>query len=149
MTHFRRWHLALIPIPIIGWLLLAAYWLDEALPCEALRPELGRPSPGSGSRRLAAGLIDLGIAMLSWLALPPAIAWLLASTYLLFRDAGASPFGIGKRLLGLRAAPIGYTRSFERNLPLLVPYLGPLVEAALIAGGSRRLGDRLARTNVG
>jgi hypothetical protein len=35
-----------------------------------------------------------------------------------------------------------------RNLPLLLPYLGPAVEGILVLAGRRRLGDRLADTFV-
>ena len=71
----------------------------------------------------------------------------------LLRDArGASP---GKHLLGLEVrtrsgAPGGIGASVLRNLPLLVPGLN-LVEAWAVARrpDARRLGDRLAGTNVG
>ena len=118
----------------------------------------------SPRRRLTAGLIDLALASCAWWLLPPAPSWLIASAYLLFRDAGARPFSVGKRLLGIRSCgPEGaaashanpntychtYTASFERNLPLLVPYVGPLVEAVLIATLGWRIGDRLAGANPG
>jgi uncharacterized RDD family membrane protein YckC len=107
----------------------------------------------STGRRLCAGLIDFlplfGLAAL----VPPTFAWTIGSAYLLFRDAGRSPLSLGKRVLGLRVEslsghPLSYVDSFSRNLPLLVPYVGPLVEAALIARGGRRLGDRLAGARV-
>ena len=159
MTQFRRWHLALIPIPVVGWLLLAAYLLDEAGDARA-RP-VACVVDASPRRRLVAGLIDLGLASCAWWLLPPAPAWLIASAYLLFRDAGARPFGVGKRLLGIGfrypdGTPLSrrygyshsYTSSFERNLSLLVPYVGPLVEAVLTARLGWRLGDRLAEREV-
>jgi hypothetical protein len=152
VTQFRRWHLALIPIPLVGWLLLVAYLLDEAGGPTPRRAELRVEAPRH--RRLTAGLIDLSVAACVWWLLPPAPAWLIASAYLLFRDGGSKPFSLGKRLLKIRVCgpdgrPVSgahtYVGSFERNLPLLVPYLGPLVEASLTATVGWRIGDRLAR----
>lgn len=158
MKAFRTWHLFLIPIPIVGWFLLVAYALDEWQQGEAAatQKELlvdGRQPLLRRGRRLAAGAVDFLPLIVCAAILPPTWAWILGSSFLLFRDAGSHPFGWGKRVLGLSVLeegqrPLGYTESFARNLPLLVPYLGPLVEAILVLMNSRRLGDRLVGTRV-
>ena len=87
------------------------------------------------------------VVVLAWAVLPAAFGWLLGACYLLFRDARGFPPSLGRRLAhshALRTPALSFTDSFARNLPLLVPYLGPLVEAALVLMGKPRLGDRLA-----
>ncbi|MEO8378932.1 MAG: RDD family protein [Acidobacteriota bacterium] len=70
---------------------------------------------------------------------------------MLLRD-GFHGRSIGKHLLGLRLVTprgegIGYFRSLIRNLPLVIPGWN-LLELILVLAGSRRTGDRIARTNV-
>lgn len=150
---FRRWHLVLVPVPIIGWLLLLAILLDGRDGNRTTRAGEANAAVASGRSRCAAASIDLAVVVALWAAPPPALGWLLASLYLLFRDAGRRPLGLGKRLLGLRVEgpggrAAGYVDSFDRNLTLLVPYLGAFVELVLLLSGRRRLGDRLAAARV-
>jgi hypothetical protein len=154
MTAIRPWHFLFALVPIVGWLLLAALLLDtrdspdqgDARACGA------RSATAPRARRLAAAMIDGGLVAVAALLLPPAFAWALAAVYLLFRDAGVRPFGLGKKLLGLsvrsEAGALTFTQAFARNLPLLVPYLGVAVEGLLVALGRPRLGDRLAGSVV-
>ena len=150
MSRVSLWHCFLVPIPVVGWLLLAAYLLDE-LRDEPSGSEHAEPFAAAAvaasdtGRRLGAATIDFGIVICCWALLPPAFGWLAGSAYLLFRDAGPHPLSVGKRLVSAGRAErrLTFVESFERNLPLLVPYLGPLVEATLVWSGRRRLGDRL------
>lgn len=157
MRGFRPWHLALIPVPVIGWLLLAAILLDaRKAPLareSAESAELAELAEPSTRSRFAAASIDLFVVVALWSVPPLTLGWLLASSYLVFRDAGERPFGLGKRLCGLRVArpdklPASYLDSFARNLPLLLPYLGPCIEAVLVATTGKRLGDRLTGARV-
>lgn len=152
MKAFRAWHLSLIFVPLIGWFLLLAFLLDarnERPSCEPLEPD---SRPASKLRRLGAAAIDCTPLLFLALWLPPALAWAIGALYLLFRDAGERPFGAGKRLLGLRVLSsegmLTYSESFARNLPLVFPYLGVLVETGLLLGGYRKLGDRLGPSSV-
>ena len=120
--------------------------------------------------RIAAFLVDaLSIAILlilpasavsyamTWTTSPKGIqlVWWVALAILmlamLLRD-GFRRRSIGKQLLGLRLLTpkgegCGYTRSFLRNLPLVVPGWN-LIEVVLILIGRARTGDRIARTTV-
>ena len=120
--------------------------------------------------RIAAFLVDaLSIAILlilpasavsyamTWTTSPKGIqlVWWVALAILmlamLLRD-GFRRRSIGKQLLGLRLLTpkgegCGYTRSFLRNLPLVVPGWN-LIEVVLILIGRSRTGDRMARTTV-
>ena len=126
------------------WLRAAAFGID--LICLA------------GGPLLLATVVVFLVGLLA--AEPPAgLPWVYRAGQLVFvllfllRDVrGASP---GKLLLGLEVrtrdgAPVGPFASVLRNLPLLVPLLN-LYEAAAVVRrpDSRRLGDRLAGTNVG
>ena len=148
MKELRRWHLLLIPIPIFGWLLLAALLADESgvrTRSEESDPheDPARPRrPRSPIRPLG---VDLAIAAALWTLLPPAIGWLFGATLLLLRDAGRGQFSPGRRLLNdWNAAHYSCTSSFARNLPLLLPFIGPVIELSLAWAGRPRLGDRLA-----
>ncbi|GEM_PF-5348583 len=146
MTGFRTWHLLLVPLPIVGWLLLLAYLLDEWRPPDAVADRAA--THPTRSRRVAAGGIDAGAVVLVLVLLPPSAAWLLGAVYVLFRDAGDGRYSLGKRVMKARfaaTATASFTDSFERNLPLLFPFAGPLAEASLFACGRGRLGDRIAR----
>lgn len=120
--------------------------------------------------RIAAFLVDaLSIAILlilpasavsyamTWTTTPRGIqlVWWVALAILmlamLLRD-GFRRRSIGKQLLGLRLLTpkgegCGYTRSFLRNLPLVVPGWN-VVEVFLVLAGRSRTGDRMARTTV-
>ena len=108
---------------------------------EALRLVVSaNPARPGGPAAAGAGWIDeMAILLMGW-AVGPAVFCL--------RDAwaGRSP---GKALCGLRVvdaatrAPIPPGRSFKRNLPLLIPYLGVLVCLVTLYRG-RRWGDRWA-----
>lgn len=70
---------------------------------------------------------------------------------MLLRD-GYRGRSLGKRILGLQlltpdGKPCSYTRSFFRNLPIIVPGWN-LIEVFLVVRGKSRTGDRLARTTV-
>jgi hypothetical protein len=82
----KRWQLLQKPVPILGWILLLAYLLDEQT-----------ASAGSAEGN------------------------------------GADTDRI----------EIEFADSFVRNLPLLVPFAGPLIESLQVVTGSRRLGDRM------
>jgi hypothetical protein len=82
----KRWQLLQKPVPILGWILLLAYLLDEQT-----------ASAGSAEGNGA--------------------------------DTGR--------------IEIEFADSFVRNLPLLVPFAGPLIESLQVVTGSRRLGDRM------
>ena len=77
--------------------------------------------------------------------------WLLAFPAFLLKDGfgGRSP---GKAIMGLQVVqgnhgvPAGFSTSFRRNLPLLMPFT-PIVMFAQLPDG-RRLGDDWARTRV-
>ena len=120
--------------------------------------------------RIAAFLVDaLSIAILlilpasavsyamTWTTTPRGIqlVWWVALAILmlamLLRD-GFRRRSIGKQLLGLRLLTpkgegCGYTRSFLRNLPLVVPGWN-VIEVFLVLAGRSRTGDRMARTMV-
>ena len=154
MILVRAWHGFLIPIPVLGWLLLLAYFLDDR---SSVRENRDRAAPAGDSvtraRRLSGLAMDFAPLLLASLLMPPAWAWLIGSGFLLFRDAGPRPLSLGKRVLGLSVcgsdqSSLSYTDSFSRNLPLVLPYLGPLIEGGLVLAGRRRLGDRLAGTAV-
>ena len=155
----RTWHVWLIPLPVVGWFLLLAYILDDWSSVAARSRDNHEPGRGDGrtlgrGRRLAAAALDFMPFVIASLLLPPAFAWLFGSGFLLFRDAGANPWSLGKRTFGLSVSrpgevPLSFTESFSRNLPLLLPYLGPLIEGVLLLAGRERLGDRLAGTRVG
>ena len=155
MKPFRRWHLLLIPVPVVGWLLLLAYLLDERLGA----PELSKhaetsatpPSSLPGSRRVGAAILDTICVVVTWALLPPAAGWLVSAVYLVCRDAHGGRYSLGKRAFGIRIWALdesSFTRSFERNFLLLVPYVGPLVEGMFVLSGSLRLGDRIAGTRL-
>lgn len=161
MSGFRAWHLALAPVPVLGWLLVAAYLLDEKderrgsslpptpSPIEApsLRERVGGKT--IRIRRAIAAALDLALALLLASALPGGIGWPLGAAFLLFRDSFVRGAGPGKRLLGLAVrGRAGFVAGFERNLAIVLLPLAPL-EAMLVARGAARLGDRLARTHVG
>ena len=148
MKNLKRWHLLLVPIPIFGWLLLAALIADE------FEFKLGRDSdesnlaPTNRDRRattLTSIVIDLTIAATLWTLLPPAIGWLLGAILLLCRDVGRGTLSPGHWIAG-EVEPIqrSFTSSFGRNLPLLLPILGPIIELALIWTKRPRLGERLS-----
>jgi uncharacterized RDD family membrane protein YckC len=120
--------------------------------------------------RIAAFLVDaLSIALLlilpasavsyamTWTTSPKGIqlVWWAALAILmlamLLRD-GFRRRSIGKQLLGLRLMTpkgegCGYTRSFIRNFPLVVPGWN-LLEVMLVLAGRNRTGDRIASTTV-
>ncbi|MFN7989907.1 MAG: RDD family protein [Thermoanaerobaculia bacterium] len=126
------------------WLRAAAFGID--LICLA------------GGPLLLATVIVFLVGLLA--AEPPAgLPWVYRVGQIVFvvlfllRDArGASP---GKLLLGLEVrtkadAPSGPLASVLRNLPLLVPLLNLWEGVAVVRRpDARRLGDRLAGTNVG
>ena len=145
MSRVRRWHLLLIPVPVFGWLLLLAHALDEySSGNEGVGSKRLELDPGtSRTDRLLAAAVDYCLVMLAWAALPPAFGWLLGACYLLFRDASGFPPSLGKRIAQMEAR-LSYADSFARNLPLLIPYIGPLVETTLVLLARPRLGDRLA-----
>ncbi len=109
------------------------------------------PDPAPGRTRLAAGAVDLSIALA--LGAIPYLGWLAAVVFLVVRDhrvlGGRSP---GKRLLGLRRiGPSGLADHLRRNLTVALPGLQFLlvpVESLLLLRGKTRLGDRWARTRV-
>ena len=103
---------------------------------------------------LPASAVSYGM---TWTSNPRAIqlVWWVALAVLvlamLFRD-GFRGRSIGKQLLGLRLLTprgegCGYTRSFVRNIPLIVPGWN-LLEVLLVLAGRNRTGDRIARTSV-
>ena len=103
---------------------------------------------------LPASAVSYGM---TWASNPRAIqlVWWVALAVLvlamLFRD-GFRGRSIGKQLLGLRLLTprgegCGYTRSFVRNIPLIVPGWN-LLEVLLVLAGRSRTGDRIARTSV-
>src|SRR3954470_18330495 len=121
--------------------------------------------------RIAAFLVDaLSISLL--LVLPAAVlsytlAWIggeirviqnvwygalgIVIVAMLFRD-GWRGRSLGKQILGLRIAtrndrPCGYLRSLARNVTLIVPPVN-LAEVIFVVAGKRRIGDRIAKTNV-
>jgi uncharacterized RDD family membrane protein YckC len=94
---------------------------------------------------------------MTWTAAPKGIqlvwwgALAVLMVAILFRD-GFRRRSIGKQLLGLRLLTprgegCGYTRSFLRNLPLVIPGWN-VVEVMLVLAGKARTGDRLANTTV-
>jgi len=154
MTAIRPWHFVFALVPILGWLLLAALLLDTRDASGRVDAETSTVPSATAppARRLAAATIDVGLVVIAAVLLPPSFAWALAAVYLLFRDAGARPFGVGKRLLGLgvrsEAGTLTFTQAFARNVPLLVPYVGPAVEGVLVLLGRPRFGDRFASSGV-
>lgn len=82
-----------------------------------------------------------------WLNL---LAWSLVLVFIL-KDGfgGCSP---GKAICGVRVVdndtyePVGFLRSFKRNLPIAIPFV-PLIVAFTLAKG-QRLGDKWANTKV-
>lgn len=70
---------------------------------------------------------------------------------MLLRD-GWRGRSLGKRILGLRIVSpkgdhCGWLRSIVRNLFVVLPLLN-VIEVILVLAGSRRLGDRIAKTTV-
>jgi hypothetical protein len=136
-------------LPGVGWLLGALVAVGDDRHEREPGPTGGEAAPRG--RRLAAGLVDAGVAYL--LCLIPYLGWLGATFFLALRDhrvlGGRSP---GKRLLGLRM--VG-TRSaadhVRRNLTLALPLIGIVlgaVEAWRLFRRKSRLGDRWAGTTV-
>jgi uncharacterized RDD family membrane protein YckC len=78
------------------------------------------------------------------------LAWLLLLVFIL-KD-GFAGCSAGKAICGVRVVdrdthePVGFGRSFKRNLPTLIPF-APLV-LAFTLGKGRRLGDGWANTKV-
>jgi uncharacterized RDD family membrane protein YckC len=76
----------------------------------------------------------------------------LAFTFLFFMKDGFSGMSPGKRLMGVQVVdadthePIGFGRSFKRNLVLLVPFSVLIVAVSMMKG--TRWGDGWARTKV-
>ncbi|MHB0969943.1 MAG: RDD family protein [Thermoanaerobaculia bacterium] len=71
---------------------------------------------------------------------------------ILLRD-GRHGRSIGKRILGLQlitpgGLPCSYTRSFVRNLPLLIPGWNLIELYLVVFGKPLRTGDRIAKTSV-
>jgi uncharacterized RDD family membrane protein YckC len=119
--------------------------------------------------RAVAGFVDL-LLVIGLARLPDVLGFLSASGYLLIRDGLFEGQSAGKKLIGLRVAPleeekaITYRESIIRNVPLtlafmlfLIPYagwlLGPLalgIECLTAIGDDQgmRIGDMLARTWV-
>ena len=120
--------------------------------------------------RAVAGFVDL-LIIIGLARLPDVLGFLSATGYILARDGLFDRRSIGKKLIGLRVAPLEdtepamtYRESIIRNVPLaaayllfLLPYagwvLGPLaagVECLTAIGDERgmRIGDLLARTIV-
>jgi uncharacterized RDD family membrane protein YckC len=104
---------------------------------------------------LPASIISYTMAWVGGAVRGIAVVWAVALSLLilglLLRD-GYRGRSIGKQMLGLRVKTprgegCGYGRSLLRNLPLIVP-IWNLLEAGLVIAGRRRLGDRIARTNV-
>ena len=125
-------------------------------------------------RRGMSALIDLGVFVaiigivvyfggkgrmplpLKLVKLPAALV--LAHLYLLLKDA-VEGRSVGKMLTGLVAVwrtngePVGAIGSVLRNWPLALPLIGPVFFGCVIfwqhlAGRNRRLGDKLAGTEV-
>ena len=149
MKSMRTWHILLIPIPVFGWLLLAALLADEfeISPQPTLKDPSGAAHHTEGHLRKAAALgLDIALAAALWTILPPALGWLLGACLLLCRDVGPGGISLGRLCLGeCKDQYDSVTSSFERNLPLLVPYIGPITELVLLSAGYPRLGDRLSR----
>jgi uncharacterized RDD family membrane protein YckC len=119
--------------------------------------------------RAVAGFVDL-LLVIGLARLPDVLGFLSAAGYLLIRDGLFVGQSAGKKLIGLRVAPmdggkaITYRESIIRNVPLalafmlfLIPYagwlLGPLalgIECLTAIGDDwgMRIGDMLARTWV-
>jgi uncharacterized RDD family membrane protein YckC len=120
--------------------------------------------------RAVAGFVDL-LLIIGLTRLPDVLGFLSATGYILIRDGLFDCRSIGKKLIGLRVAPLEdtgpvmtYRESIIRNVPLaaayllfLIPYagwvLGPLavgLECLTAIGDERgmRIGDLLARTTV-
>ncbi len=119
--------------------------------------------------RAVAGFVDL-LLVIGLARLPDVLGFLSAAGYLLIRDGLFEGQSAGKKLIGLRVAPLQegmamtYRESIIRNVPLtlafmlfLIPYvgwlLGPLalgIECLTAIGDDRgmRIGDMLARTWV-
>jgi uncharacterized RDD family membrane protein YckC len=120
--------------------------------------------------RAVAGFVDL-LLIIGLTRLPDVLGFLSATGYILVRDGLFDCRSIGKKLIGLRVAPLEdtgpamtYRESIIRNVPLaaayllfLLPYagwvLGPLavgVECLTAIGDERgmRIGDLLAQTIV-
>lgn len=82
-----------------------------------------------------------------WLA----YTWLLIPLFFALKD-GMHGYSPGKRVCGVRAVdgdtlePIGFGRSFKRNLWFLLPIAPLIILVQMIKG--RRLGDKWARTKV-
>ena len=160
MRRVRTWHWFLFPVPVVGWWLLLAYFLDDWASESSFfsvdkMGTKGEVCAVGRGQRIVAGAVDFLPLLVASIFLSPVFAWILGSGFLLFRDAGRHPWSLGKRLFGFsvteaeKKASLSFTESFSRNLPLLLPYIGPLIEAALLVGGKERLGDRLAGTRVG
>jgi len=119
--------------------------------------------------RAVAGFVDL-LLVIGLARLPDILGFLSVAGYLLIRDGLFDGQSAGKKLIGLRVAPleeekaITYRESIIRNVPLtlafmlfLIPYagwlLGPLalgIECLTAIGDDQgmRIGDMLARTWV-
>jgi uncharacterized RDD family membrane protein YckC len=119
--------------------------------------------------RAVAGFVDF-LLVIGLARLPDVLGFLSAAGYLLIRDGLFEGQSAGKKLIGLRVAPLQegmamtYRESIIRNVPLtlafmlfLIPYagwlLGPLalgIECLTAIGDDRgmRIGDMLARTWV-
>lgn len=104
-------------------------------------------------KRTSAFLFDglLVAAIILWL--PGSFRWLVGIGYLLLRDALISGRSVGKFVVGVTVMDhhknaCGVLRSVVRNLFLFLP--GPVIELCVMACsfGGRRLGDRLAKTQV-
>ena len=104
-------------------------------------------------KRTSAFLFDglLVAPILLWA--PGSFWWLIGIGYFLLRDAVINGRSIGKFIVGLTVMDrhknaCGFMRSILRNLLLFFP--GPPIEFFVLAFsmGGRRLGDRLAKTQV-
>lgn len=105
------------------------------------------------SKRISAFLFDGLLVAAITLWMPGGFGWLIGIGYLLLRDALISGRSIGKYIVGLTVMDAyrnacGILRSMVRNLFLFLP--GPVIEFLIMVFSvdGRRLGDRLAQTQV-
>lgn len=141
-----------------------------ALPPEvAAGPDTVRQNKNPQIKRIIAGLLDVLIAFLIVsplffskkmlvVLLAKRLIWFLPGIYLLLKDSFGGK-SIGKLLTNilvvneLTHSPGNVMDSIKRNLPLVIPIVGPTVFAAiigiqLILGRKKRLGDDMANTVV-
>lgn len=100
------------------------------------------PTPQSAGPRSTSGMTQLTSAFVS-----------LAVLFVFICKDGLNGRSPGKALFGVRVVdvhtrePIGFGRSFKRNLILVIPYLGPILVVLTMMKGNR-LGDGWANTAV-